>query len=320
MERDSQMTDVVSITDEAKGRLITKLRHEPEVIRFADEPALAPLCACLALQFEMGNKDFDRLSPFFGVDVSGVSSSPWDSEIISAEGEFGLRLWLKDGGRLSPRHEDLCHILDPLSLDDEGALSQVVIFPGKVARYFNSKGFDLIIVRDWLLTSSLNPDSEATVPYLVTNPWEIENNIAFRQARMMVNKQLAFFGTHDIVDHLLDADCSQFNLLGNLFEDVLDSYKKVFSGKKPARKQLLVSYLIGVLLDDLAQPKWYNSEGHEALTRIALGTLENRHSESDNPGPLELPRPFHELVSTLRSNPTRLDRIGTAYTSFAGCL
>jgi hypothetical protein len=308
---------IMEITSSVRRKLVDKVQRQSEVISFEDDPALASLCTALGLQFELGRIDYDRMSPFFGVEPSSDGNNPWISEIISRDSKVGLRFRPKDGRKLEIRHPDFRYIIDPSSFDDKGELSHIVIFPGDIAATYKAKGFQLVIVRDWILTSSLNLDERTQVPYLYANQWEIENNIAATQVRLMVKNQLAFSGTHDVVDHLLGAHSSRFNVFRDLFQQVFKTYEVVFpQGQSRSWNVLVHSYLIGVLLDDLAQPKWYGSKNHEALLRMALMNIRGNQPPASDSKRAEFPPSFHALVDCLRSKNCEAKLLSQRYSSF----
>ena len=106
-----------------------RLSARSEVIRFEEDPAFASLCCSLALRFEVGNRDYDRLSPFFGVDIQNEGEDSWQSEIISPNDRIGLSLTPRDGRELEIRHPDFRYIIDRESFDKKGRLSRIVLFP-----------------------------------------------------------------------------------------------------------------------------------------------------------------------------------------------
>ncbi len=308
------MARVITLDLPRKQKLISQLRLHNEVIRFQDEPAMASLCTCLGLQFELGNPDYDRLSPFFG--ASSFESNPWHSEIISSHGELGVRFRRLDGVGLKLCHGDFKYLIDCSSFDEHGELSTITIFPNRVATNFRTKGFELVVVRDWILTSCLNLDGKTRVAYLFANEWEIKNNIAKTQASLMAKRQLAFSGTHDVADHLLNANSERFSFFHNLFSDAQRTFDSVFApSTAPSRSQLILSYFIGVLLDDLAQPKWYGSRQHEFLARQALSKLP-RVTNQKRRQTLALPHSFHVLVSDLRSQNADIPRLYNGFSTF----
>lgn len=310
----------IEIGNETRRLLVEKLKAGPEIITYAEDPTLASLCTVLGLQFEMGKRESDRLSPFFGVEVPLSGDSPWCHEIFTQDGEFGIRFARREGGALEVRHPDFCHILDPSSFDETGLLSSVVIFPARVAKAYAAKGFELVIVRDWLLTSALCEKEEERVTYLYANEWEIQNNIAHTQASLMLQRRLAFSGTHDIADHLLGADAVRFDECRDLFLEAAQVFTHVFWKRTSATKQkLLLSYLIGVVLDDLAQPRWYGSAKHRYLAQKALDELLHitRVQDVDS---FALPPSFQHLVDSLRAKEKPLFHLESGFSQFLSYL
>lgn len=298
----------LAATTSLKRRLAERLRSGGEILGFKEDPALSSLCTCLALEFEVGNGDFDRLGPFFGAEPTDA----WEKQLFIEDGEVGLRLRRRDGKPLTPRHEDLRHLLDPSSLDDGGKLTQAVIFPRKVAATFAEKGFNLIIVRDWILSTALA--EEEVVPYIHSNEWEIKNHIATTQAVMMSNNQFAFFGTHDIVDHLFGADISRFESLKPLHLQVVECFKRTMVDEaRRSRPHLVLTYLIGIALDDLAQPRWYGSRTHQRVIEACLVGLEKAKIQVEDP---TMPEAFHLVAAAMRAPEKDFKALQTAITLF----
>lgn len=309
--------ETLSLKSSAKQKLVEKLQAQSEVMSFTQNEVLASLCTCIGLEYELGRKNYDRLSPFFGVEPVETGENPWHARIFSQGEKIGLELQRRDGQPLQVRHPDFLHIIDPQSFNHAGELSRIVIFPSDVARIYKTFGLELVIVRDWLLTSALSLDESKKVPYLYTNPWEIENNVALTQAKIVAHCQLALSGTHDIVDHLLGADVSKFKRRLGLFREVEAVLNYVFqNGRSRTRGPLMISYLLGVLLDDMAQPKWYDSRFHEILTSWALQSL--LLFEAPNPETLsfDVPNAFNSLIGILRSPDVTEALLETSYRTF----
>lgn len=283
-----------------KPKLAERLQREERIIPFDRDPLLASLICCLGLQSEIGVAGLDRMSICLGVDLSATSTNPWKSEIISLDGCIGIRMWVPGLEELSPKHPDFMDILHPLSLDERGRLSRLVIFPQQVAQRYKNRGLELVIVRDWALSSFLASERENSVNYLVTNRWEIEINSAEIQSELMYLAQVAFFGTHDLADHLLGGDGKVFAEKKEFFGSVRNLYREVFAARVVKKSTLLVSYLIGVLLDDLAQPSWYRSTAHHALVERSLHLLKQTAGWPSDIDDLEPPQSFHRLVEDLR--------------------
>jgi hypothetical protein len=270
------------ITDDGKirGPLRRKLLSSAEIITYDADPSLASLCTSIALKFELGRSEYDRLSSFWGVDIRTCLQSPYQIEVIlDDQYGFGIRLRLADSMPFKPRSSELKSIIAPQSLDEAGHLSQLIIFPAMVARQYRNLGFQLVIVRDWILQTALSESEDLPLNYLVANEWEMENSIAIMQAMLMKNCQIPFFGTHDIVDHLFGAKMNGYLKSRDLVNRCLEVFDDARNPSETlSRKYKTMSYLLGVILDDLAQPKWYGSVRHiQAAWRI----IQNLDSAKD---------------------------------------
>lgn len=294
-----------------KQDLVRRLQSREQILRFEEDPLFASLCTCFALDFEIGNPEFDRLSPFLGVEDLSV----WEKTFVTRDNEVGLKLRRRDGVPLQPKHPDLCYLLDRSSIDEKGELSQAILFPRQIAATFREKGFHLVIVRDWILSTALCLDPGHTVRYLSTNEWEIRSHVAGTQAPMMTRNELAFFGTHDIVDHLFGADKSGFESLRAMHNRVLECFARLLQGPAlHSRPHLLLAYLIGVALDDLAQPRWYGSVTHLETVDYCLAALEQAVVREADP---VLPESFHAVAQWMRSSNAELAPLFSALNQFA---
>jgi hypothetical protein len=301
---------VLAIDLASKRNLVQRLQSRDEILRFEQDPLLASLCTCLGLEFEIGNPAFDRFTPFLG----GEPTDFWQSQLVVRDGEVGIRIERADGQPLQPRHPDLAHLLDPDSLDRNGHLTKAILFPRQIAERYERRGFKLVIVRDWILNSALSLDATKTVSYLVANEWEIRSLISKTQAPMMMRNELAFFGTHDIVDHLFDSDSAAFARGRELYEKVVSVFEQVMGGTtRVSRPHLLLAYLIGVALDDMAQPRWYGSRTHTWVVENCLLALKEAVEQT---GPLDLPDSFHALAAIMRAPIGYTPALETAFDLF----
>lgn len=280
------------MSDSKIDRLKEMLSLQPEVFSLGEEPFLGSLLTCLGLQFEMKSQSMNRLGPYFGIS----SEVPWESEIISEKGNIGIRLWVEGVNQLLPQNKDFFQILDASSINSSGDISELVIFPFNIYEIFKKKNMDLVIVRDWVLDTFLCPE-EQRVNYLLVNSHEIETRSSMIHTQLLAERRFPLSGTHDIVDHLIDFDNDGFN--ENL--PVIQYANKVFKSLSTENlnpMQLITSYLVGVIVDDLAQPKWYRSEKHLNLATILLKELKNLKSPADMP--LELTHSANLLITELR--------------------
>ncbi|MDZ4660231.1 MAG: hypothetical protein SGJ18_01295 [Pseudomonadota bacterium] len=285
-----------------KDKLISKIKEKGEVFSFLEEPLYASLLTCLGLQFEMGNREWDRLSATMGIKLEDFPGNPWKSEIISLGQEIGIRLWIPDHLEFKPQHPDFSLILHPLSINEEGLLDQIVIFPNQVARRYAQRGLELVIVSKWALSSFLCSSQEHSINYLKTNKWEIENNYAFDQVQLLRKHQVAFFGTHDLADHLLGGQKEGFTKNQELYEEIQTKLFNPHLNRDSTKNlDLILRYFVGVLMDDLAQPVWYASQPHINLIEQSLRLFEKIGQTKRDSVQIELPQSFHNLIKILRS-------------------
>lgn len=251
-------------------KLCSKLRslvqNSNEVFSIEEEPAKGAMCALRGLVFEFMNPELDRLSPFFGIDFSETRSAFNIQCVESEEWGLGIKIERLNGLSFEARHLDLVHILNQESFS-ESELKRIVIFPLEVASRFKKLGIQLVIVRDWILQTALHDQGLAPLNYFICNESEQEMVIGATQAQLMKNYNLPFFGTHDIVDHLFGLNRINFESSQKMASKVLPTLLSLQQNRERAEAvELKMAYASGVLLDDLAQPKFYNSSKHfEAL-------------------------------------------------------
>jgi|GEM_PF-1877952 len=286
------------LSEELLAGLEKKTARKEEIFSFRSDPLLAALISCLGLQFELGKPDQDRISFLLGVDLSKYEGNPWRTEIVTLGDQIGLRAWVPGLKEFRPMHEDFRFLFHPLSISQEGNLDQLLLFPNLVAEAYRAKGIELVVVRDWALSAFLS--REKNLNYQKTNKQEIEENIALTQVRLMRNRQLALTGTHDIADHLLGGHAAGLELSHPLLDELAPVYNKAFTDTKATRRSLVLSYLIAVVLDDLAQPQWYASEAHLRVARRACRHLQASLGAEDI-AQIFLPQAFHELVTAFRN-------------------
>lgn len=283
-------------SDALRANLAKRVEKKESIFPIQSDPLLGSLVSSLGLAHEMGNREQDRLSFLLGVDLQ---REHWEKEIISFQGEIGLRAFVPGREELRPLHEDFAKILHPFSIQN-GRLSQVVIFPAQVARNYAALGIELVVVRDWALTTFLK---DTKLNYLVVNEHELHSNIALTQMDLIRHRRLAFTGTHDIGDHLLGASVSGFASCDSLLQETESVFAMAFrEGKR--NRDLVLSYFVAVMLDDLVQAQWYNSSVHQSAVRRALALMRDSANLPDL-SRATLPRSFHELVSALRDRSDR---------------
>lgn len=306
--------EVFEISKTVKDRLRLKVMAKPEIFSFEDDPALASLLACLGIQFEVGRPAWDRLSAAFGFSIP--QEVGWKSEIIILEQKFGLRMWRSSKEEFTPLHPDFQHILHPLSVDENQKLNQLVIFPESVASYYRqNRGLELVIVKPWVTDSFLSIEDEPTYNYFLVNESEIENETTKLEAELASRGQIAFSGTHDLVDHLLGASREGHQLPAALYREAQATLFVSLDMAPKTRAKKIAGYLVGVLLDDLAQPVWYGSQNHCFFLKKSLELLKRLPPQArDNV--FEFPAAFHDLMKATRTKSANLHEIERLFFTF----
>lgn len=252
---------------EALLKLKEELLEKPDIISFSSDPKLCSFLSCLGLKFEIENPDWDRLSiPL------GAKKRTLKAQMIMKDDLFGLVLTRMGGEEFVPHHPGFAELIDPLSLDESKVLSRIVLFPEKIAAFMQRQGIDLVIIKDWVLDSFLSEGKGYN--YQFASEQEMNSQSALRQAQMLSRKQISFSGTHDLVDHLLGLNESKLFQARNYFEKSLDYIQKHSENK-------VLTYTTGVILDDLAQPKWYGSQKHLDALLALFKLFDSNHSGFD---------------------------------------
>lgn len=298
-----------------KDKVIAMARQQDQMILFKDHPLLASLLACLGLQFEIGREGFDRFSALLGIEENSDIRRSWQSELIKFNGRIGIRFYNDKVTEFAPRQPELVHYLHPFSISNEQLFNQVVIFPEQIAEYFRQeRGIELVIVRDWALSSFLAEEETQAVNYLKANAWEIKTNSAVAQAELMHKRYLCLSGTHDLVDHMLGATAEGLAKNDREVKAIVAKFKQIFARPEQNRNaDLVISYLLGLLLDDLAQPRWYGADKHLHMARLCVMAFDElAQIKTDMPEPMMLTR-LTDLMTLVRKQPAdfyfRIDRV-----------
>ncbi len=169
-----------------------------------------------------------------------------------------------------------------------------------MAAAYKKRGLELAIVKKWVLSSFLAETPAATTNYLLANELEIKNGTSFLQAQLMSDSQLAFSGTHDLVDHLLGGTGLAFSSRRTLYVEARDTIAEVLNKNPASHRALLLAYLVGIILDDMAQPTWYHSRKHEEMLCHTLKQFKSVSAFFLDWPSLVFPLEFHSLIQKLR--------------------
>jgi hypothetical protein len=181
-----------------------------------------------------------------------------------------------------------------------------VIFPEIVAKIVALQGIELALVRDWG-TNTVFGGFDGSHGYYQTNYWELSSNDALIFAELIKEGRLAFLGTHDFVAHITGVKAENLASLRSDAETVHKSITHYLSGApNPSLASLILPYIIGVVLDDLAQPPVYRSEdggaGRHAFLRELLAELNRAAISPKTPTALlEFPAQFIKIMELMRT-------------------
>ena len=296
-------------------KLRVKLDKKPDIFSIESDPLLGSLIACLGIQYDLGKKDWDRLSAPLNINIDHQYNL-LKSKLISINNDIALYIWSDDIIEFKPDHLDFKNILHPLSLDEKGLLSRLILSPIHISRYYKTMGIELAIVKSWAQSSFLASSIDMSWNYLITNELEIKTGTALMQTQLLCNQQLAFQGTHDLADHLLGAKVDSFQKNKKTFQQIQSLlHRKFFNENRLPHISKILIYLIGVLLDDLSQPHWYDSENHFKILSSSVSNLDNLHEFKEDQSNLNLPISFHELMAELRKK-SQYTSIKNIYSNF----
>lgn len=296
------------VTQEMKNRLKALVELREDDFNFKDYPRLAGLVACLGIQQEVGTINDELHRHLFDRDTGRKPAlSSMRAEIITWKGRFGVRVFSTEAQTLSTNHPQLEFLIHPeFSRDEEGQLKQLVIFPQTVAEIVKLQGVQLVIVKKWALNTIFGGFDPAKNFY-VTNDWEIRQNDGLRMAQLLAQGKLAFFGTHDLVAHVAGIRLRSWRGLQKLSLKLTPSMS---SGDQRALTHLLIPYIMGVLLDDLAQPAHYDC--YHRLNTIELLSRLQEWVVTKVPAKKHMhpfPRAFSDLIEEPRGEGFNLTRL-----------
>ncbi|MGZ3696039.1 MAG: hypothetical protein ACXWQO_18420, partial [Bdellovibrionota bacterium] len=238
------------------------------------------------------------------------------SELVMFKGEVGVRVWTEGTEELEVRSRGVKLFLHPgFSYNKEGRLTQLVFFPSSINKIMASEGAELVIVPEWGLNTIFGGFNSST-HYYQTNLWELDNNDTLRFAQLLAKKQIPFLGTHDLTAHMSGvkaAEIQKLSILGKETAEVLSEYFGQLRGEAKSRASLIIPYLMGVLLDDLAQPANYGSKRHlKVLAELAKALRLNFIDPKARMRIFRFPETFGSLIEFTRfsSDETVADQAG----------
>ena len=129
------------------------LKRMPPVFSAREHPYLFSLCSCIGIQHEIASS-MDRLSPYLAFDLERNNKDITAGIAFSHE-QFYLELTRPSQKLFTPRSAELAKFLSVESQLSESGLSKIVLHPLRIAIQMAELGFELVIVRDWILELSL---------------------------------------------------------------------------------------------------------------------------------------------------------------------
>lgn len=274
---------------------------------FIEEPRVAALVSSLGIQREVLTVSNELVGHVFDAETGReVQWHEMRSELVASGESIGVRIWVPGSSVLTIVNEGLAAFVNPrFSLDAKNNLGQLVFFPESVDQILRLEGGELVIVPEWGLNTIFG-GFDPGVHFYQTNLWEIDNNDTLRFARLLGRRQIPLLGTHDLTAHsagVRRAEMDRLAALGDRIADLLGSYFSSAKGAKVNRASLIIPYLIGVLLDDLAQPVHYGSKKRLFVIDALLEVIRSNPINLTEPRRiLRAPRAFRRLIEFTRSS------------------
>ena len=297
------------LSPKIKPGLARKLSLQPSVLSFHHDPLLSSALASLGLVQEVGHPTNDELLRHMKDPFSGQEVKKLQAEMVTHQGKIGVRI--EGDGPLHCDHPHLSRIMD----FENTRSDQMVFFPSDIAHHLAAQGIEVVIYRPWAENSVLT-EVDPNQSFYMTNLWEIQNNDALSMAKLLAKRQLVFLGTHDLVAHVAGASREAWDFLEALAQDLIPELD-LEPGFHQSLPHLLLTYLIGVVLDDLAQPR--NDRETGRLRAIGLLREKLRWAKAEVPpqeAHWEIPPEFSAAVETTRTNthlfPQALNTLMTA--------
>jgi len=249
------MFKVFPVTAEMKDNLKRQLESQEEAFKLRDIPLLGGLMTSLGIAQEVGSVNDELQRHLFDGETGQLLKlEDLHAEVITWRGKFGVRIWSSASQGIMIDHPTLEHLLHPeFSYNEMGEVHQLVFFPEIIASISYLERVDPVIVKKWALNTIFG-GFDPTKNFYVTNHWEIMQNDGLRMAGLLKNRQIPFMGTHDLCAHVSGVDKKSYDLLSM----VAGKHLSVLStGDQSSYNHLFVPYLMGMLIDDLAQPRNY---------------------------------------------------------------
>jgi hypothetical protein len=273
----------LTISPEDKEALRRRFLKTPEIIPIAADPKFLSLIVSLGIHQEIGTIH-DELSRFLFDGRTGVKI-PRDqlrSELIEYQGFAGVRIWAEGFDSLDPRVRGMRTLLHPeFSFAEDGRILQCVFFPEIIAQITALEGVELVSVRPWGINTVFG-GFDPTKSYYEGSMWEFINVDAIRYARLLEQRRIVFWGTHDLVSHVAGLKGSAWPELQERGRAARILFEDYFSEKaRFVPFALVLPYALGMLMDDLAQPMNYESQSRRYVVELLMKAIQERRVKPD---------------------------------------
>ena len=301
----------IYISTEEKEILRGKFIKLPDVVPFSSDPKYFSRLAALGIHQEIGTIH-DELSKFLFDAVSGVKipAETLRSEMIEFRGYTGVRIWSEGFTRLDPRVRGLWTLLHPeLSFDSSGHIYQCVFFPESIMKIAALDDTEIVSVKPWGLNTIFG-GFDPSKTYYEGNMWEFINIDAVRYSRLLENRQIVFWGTHDLVSHIAGVKKSAWPELQARGKNARILFEAYFNeNRNPVPYALVLPYALGMLLDDLAQPMNYESESRRYIVDLLMTEIRAKRIKANvSPFLLKYPPSIESLILLARSDDVKKTR------------
>lgn len=277
-----------------------KALHKPETASFFEDVSFYSVIAALGISREVGTGNDEMARFIFDAETGNlVPREHLRAELIRYKEKVGVRIWAEGHPKIELRFYGIQSLVHPeLSFNDDGSLSQIVIFPEAVAKIAALEGVDVAFVRPWAMNTvfELHPSQS----YYLTNIYELKNNDALRFASLVEKGQVPFLGTHDLVAHIAGTKAEAWQKLRERGSEVRQTLTE-FLGQcsAPWIGSLILPYLAGILLDDLTQPPVYGAETRSIPLEEVLTSIRSKSIDPKLPAVLTRYPEHHEKLIEL---------------------
>ncbi len=245
----------------------------PAITSAAEDPKLFALVAALGIQQEIGTIH-DELARFIYHADTGIPAplSQFGAKLVTQNGHVGVRITATEDFPWEVRLRGFRELIHP---DESAQIRQCVIFPLSIARIAAHRGVELVIVREWALNTVFGRFDRSR-PYYETNAWELVQNDTLTYSALLARKQVAFLGTHDLTAHVAGISSLATSALQSVGQDIHLRLSRYFQQiSQPSVATLILPYIAGVILDDLAQPRNYGSESRSIVLKSVMQALDD---------------------------------------------